>query len=64
MTFPYDSEGKVQSIINKHKELVVEKEYNDKITIIVEIDEQSSAEFIDNFYSISSGNINVKIIEK
>ena len=21
MTFPYDSEGKVQSIINKHKEL-------------------------------------------
>ena len=59
--FPYELEGKIQSIMHKYNISNVNKNYETQISISIEINEMSFAKFIDEIQELSAGTSKVII---
>ena len=63
ITYPYEYDGVMQSILKKNDLEVIHVDFGEKIDIKLEINENTVNEFIDNIKELSAGSAQIIIGE-
>ena len=61
VTYPYKLEGVMKSILQKNQAVVIHKDFGENIAIQLEIDVESTDEFIESVKELSSGSAQIII---